>query len=133
MKNLSQSNQNNLFYLQYTNASVVIKVIKNLRNDCSTGYKNVPVSFSKLVAPVAFILYNYIDCKTFPDQLHLPISKIQLPTSSADFRPISILPILSKVFERVILQQMSKFVFKKILYITNTNQATENTTEAQRR
>ena len=51
MKSLSQSNQNNLFYLQYTNASEVIKVIKNVRNDCSTGYENIPVSFSKLVVP----------------------------------------------------------------------------------
>ena len=33
IKNLSQNNQNNSFYLRHTNADEVIKAIKSLKND----------------------------------------------------------------------------------------------------
>ena len=35
-----------------------------------------------------------------------PIPKISSPTSNSDYRPISILPILSKIFERIMLSQL---------------------------
>ena len=35
-----------------------------------------------------------------------PIPKISSPTTNSDYRPISILPILSKIFERIILSQL---------------------------
>ena len=33
-----------------------------------------------------------------------------------DYRPVSILPILSKVYERVVLEQITNFIEKKLIY-----------------
>ena len=45
-----------------------------------------------------------------------PIPKIDSPIKIKDYRPISVLPVLSKVFERVILAQLCKFIEDKALY-----------------
>ena len=117
--------QNYSFYLQQTNADEVVKAVKRLRNDCSTRYDNIPLFFMKPVAeyaasPIAFIINNFIDCKTFQDQWKVaricPIPDVKIPTSTADCRPLSILPILSKVLERIVLQQMCKFFGNNIIY-----------------
>jgi len=42
--------------------------------------------------------------------------KIDTPIKIKDYRPISVLPVLSKVFERVILNQLCKFIEDKALY-----------------
>lgn len=48
---------------------------------------------------------------TFPSEwkraLVCPISKVTSPTSPADYRPISLLSVLSKAFERIIARQIS--------------------------
>ena len=33
-----------------------------------------------------------------------------------DYRPVSILPILSKIYERVVLEQITNFIEKKLIY-----------------
>ena len=33
-----------------------------------------------------------------------------------EYRPVSILPILSKVYERVVLEQITNFIEKKLIY-----------------
>lgn len=39
-----------------------------------------------------------------------PIPKIDHPKSENDYRPVSILPALSKVIERLVLQQLVSFI-----------------------
>ena len=43
---------------------------------------------------------------------HSPILKQAVISDNNDFRPISILPVLSKVYERLVLGQMAKFLSK---------------------
>ena len=83
-----------------------------IRNDCSTGYDHIPATFIKpvsefLVSPITFIINNFIKLNQFPAIWKLarisPISKIQLPVELKDYRPVSTLPILTKVYERVVL------------------------------
>ena len=77
-----------------------------------------PVS-DHLISPLVHI-NNSIDKKFFPkfleDGKSLPNSRVDQPTSVKDFPPISVLPILSKVNERVILQQLQLFIEKESLY-----------------
>ena len=47
---------------------------------------------------------------------NLSTSKSQNSNVEADFKPISMLPVLFKVFERVVLQQMCKCIESKSLY-----------------
>ena len=45
-----------------------------------------------------------------------PIPKLQLPMELKDYQPVSILPILSKIYERVVLQQITNIIEKKLIY-----------------
>ena len=102
--------------------------MKSLRTDCSTGYDQIPAKYIKTVAdhltsPVTHIINSCITSSSFPDQWKIsrvcPIPKVTNPTTLADYRPISILPILSKVFERTILGQMLEFIEKRTVYSPN--------------
>ena len=45
-----------------------------------------------------------------------PIPKVKVPTKPSDYIPVSVLPVLSKVFERIILNQVKQFVDKHEVY-----------------
>ena len=45
-----------------------------------------------------------------------PILKIQLPVELKDYRPASILSILSKIYEIVVLEQITNFIEKNLIY-----------------
>ena len=111
--------------LQKVTYNDVLKSLKLLRNDCSTGYDNIPVSFIKPIAeyiasPLTFIINNLIKESKFPDQYKIarisPIPKVNNPTELKDYRPISILPILSKVYEKQVLHQIKDFIETQQVY-----------------
>ena len=115
----------NAFKLSHTSYEEVCKIIQNLKNDCSTGQDNIPVRFIKpvsdfITSPLAHIINNCIDKCIFPDAWKIaricPIPKVDNPTKPADYRPISVLPIFSKVYERVILKQLSDYIETNRLY-----------------
>ena len=39
-----------------------------------------------------------------------PVHKKDDPTDKTNFRPVSVLPLLSKVFERIIYNQLGKYI-----------------------
>ena len=45
-----------------------------------------------------------------------PIPKIQLPVELKDYRAVSILPILSKIYERIVLDQITNIIEKELIY-----------------
>ena len=55
-----------------------------------------------------------IDRSTFPDELKvadiIPVHKKNSTTDKANYRPISLLPVISKVFERLIAKQIEPFI-----------------------
>lgn len=73
--------------------------------------------------PVLTHIFNYslFSC-TFPEvwkQAHIiPLPKISNPVAPTDFRPISILPYLSKVLEHIVHQQLSAFLSRNDLLST---------------
>ena len=42
--------------------------------------------------------------------------KVKVPIKPSDYKPISVLPVLSKVFERIILNRMKQFIDKHEVY-----------------
>ena len=54
-----------------------------------------------------------ITIKSFPDELKvvdvIPVFKKEDPNNKANCRPISLLPITSKIFERVLFEQIETF------------------------
>ena len=128
LKNLpTNNNAENQFTIQHTSCyEEVNKNFLSLKNDCSdSGYDDIPARFIKPVAdyydiPVVHIINSCIDRKIFPRQWKTarvcPIPKVESPTCVKDYRPISILPVLSKIYERVILNQLCSFIERNNLY-----------------
>ena len=121
----SFNDKENAFQLQQVTYENTERCIKMTRNDCSTGSYHILATFIKpvsqfLVSPITFIINNFIKINQFPDIWTLarisPIPKIQLPVELKDYRPVSILPILSKADERVVLEQITDFIEKKLIY-----------------
>ena len=91
----------------------------------ATGVDGIPVLVLKLAAPViaspiahliALSIKHRKVPKTFKSSIVVPIYKgkgkpINSPSS---YRPVAILPALSKVLEKVILQQLTPFLEKKL-------------------
>ena len=104
------------------------KAIRALRNDCSTGQDKIPSKFLKLcineiTGPICHIINTAIEEKSFPEQWKIskitPIPKIDQPLEPSDYRPISILPILSKVYEKILMQQIVNHIESQQLLSKN--------------
>ena len=114
------------FKLRSVSYKETLEEVKSVRNDCSTGNDNIPISLVKLVAenissPLTCIINECIRLSVFPTEWKCArisvIPKIDNPTiASDDYRPISILPVLSKVLERLIMEQLCNFIETNNIY-----------------
>jgi len=108
---------NDSFVFRRTTTVTIEKALRELRNDCSTGYDQIPEKYIKpvsdfLSSPLCHIINNCIEKSMFPDQWKISRISLILNVENAkapkDYRPISISPILSKVFEKIMLYQMNE-------------------------
>ena len=106
------------FQLSPVTSENILQVIKNLRLDCCTGMDQIPTPLIKLVAeclavPLTSIIKKCISKYYFPKQWKIarvsPVPKIDNPVSKDQLRPISVLPVLSKVFEKLVAIQMTNY------------------------
>ena len=94
----------------------VKQVIRDLKNNKSAGGE-IQIQILKESEFTFGILTNCINKSIetgfFPDSLKAanitPIFKKDDPLDKANYRPVSILPLISKVCERLILKQMSEY------------------------
>ena len=84
--------------------------------------------------PIVNIINSSIDKEIFPDSWKVarvcPVSKIDNPMNEKDYRPISILPVFSKIYKKVILKQPSDYI-ERTSFITQCNQASEKDTQLE--
>ena len=89
--------------------------IKKLKSKSSTGYDNVSNKLIKhartvLVKPLTLLTNQIIHTGEFPRQLKIarvkPLFKKGDETSFSNYRPISLLPSISKIFENVMATQL---------------------------
>ena len=113
------------FDLHCVSQKEVEKEIDKLRLDTSTEIDQIPVKFVKLAkdhisAPLTNIINRCIVTSSFPKPWKMarisPIPKVDEPLSDADYRPVSILPTLSKVFERLVLNQLTVYINEAALF-----------------
>ena len=95
--------------------------IDNLKSNSSPGIDNLPPKFIKLAKCILFphlvILFNKcIKQEIFPNDFKLayviPIPKALSPKSLDDLRPISLLSVFAKLFEKILENKMSSFLTK---------------------
>lgn len=106
------------FRFRHTDAEDVSRKMWEIGSN-ATGCDNIPISFIKLLSPfilpVLVHLFNtIIDTDTFPScwkkAIVTPIPKSSNPTEPKDFRPISVLPAVSKILEKILLAQISDYL-----------------------
>jgi len=100
-----------------TTENEVLKIIKTLKPKASSGFdmltncmlKKEKTRFAQLITP---LINKSLTQGEFPEALKIakviPIHKKGDKTKLTNYRPISLLPVLSKVFEKVINQQLTK-------------------------
>ena len=85
---------------------------------------DIPCALNLAVQPISFNLYNIIiSTGTYPDRLKFsvvkPIHKKGDKMNYTNYRPISILPTFSKVFEKVIYTRLSEYLINNKLLVEN--------------
>ena len=125
---LSDPNQESLF-LTPTNPSEIINIARSLRNSKSSGFDGISMSLLKqiihpLASPLTHIFNNSLSQGVFPDLFKIakvnPIFKKDNPHEISNYRPISLLPSISKILEKIVYTRLYKFINK--YNILNSNQ-----------
>jgi hypothetical protein len=91
------------FQLENVTYSEVKMELLWIRKDCSSGYDNIPIRLIQpvieyIVSPLTHIINSCIKNNVFPQTWKIArISPIPKTDNPSDYRPVAILPILSKV------------------------------------
>ena len=118
--------QNSFFFrpILPTEINTILKSLKNTSNNINkTPIKLLKVISNLLSVPLANIINKSLETGNFPDSLKLarvtPIHKEDQKTDINNYRPISVLPPISKIFEKVVFNQLYKYFEQNSLLIEN--------------
>ena len=94
--------------------SEIIKNLKNSKQDKNKITINLLIANRHFISRIICDLFNKcISDAIFPQSLKIacviPIHKKGVTSDPSNFRPISMLPVMSKIFERLIFNRFSKF------------------------
>lgn len=112
------ANCNAEFKFRYVTSQTVIKVFKDIKIKSTEDLWGMSVRVCggviEILAPHLANMFNVcIDKGTFPDLMKcskvVPLFKSGDKMDPGNFRPVSVLPVLSKIFEKLMLLQMSSF------------------------
>lgn len=102
-----------------TNLSDIRRILFSLKNTNATGYDNITLKFIKdgflVIGPLLHTIINTsIATNTFPtawkQSIIKPLFKSGNTSSPSNYRPISLLPVFSKILEKAIANQLSNFL-----------------------
>ena len=125
---LNHINQPQSFFFQPISPANVynaIKSLKNKPNNINTVSSQILKSINRIISiPLSQIINDSFSTGEFPDPLKearvTPIFKEGERSKLSNYRPISVLPILSKVFEKIAYKQIYEYFEKHS--ILNNNQ-----------
>ena len=109
---------NSTFTFKNIDEIIVKKTINNLPTKNSCGYDDISSKLLKVIAPViikplTLLINQVLNTGIFPDKLKIakviPIYKKGDPQLFENYRPISLLPTISKVLEKIIHKQLSSY------------------------
>ena len=125
MKFMGDSNKQSM-YMFKTNSNEIYKLISKLNDKKSSGYDELSAKFLKLCSPhitvpLATIFNSSISKGIYPDLLKTarvtPIYKKGAKSDPGNYRPISVLSQVNKIFEKILHKRLYKYLTKfKILY-----------------
>ena len=122
LNNLKFSSNSNI-YLVPTDGNEINDIIRSLKNKKSAGPDGISSFMLKQISdaicePLAFLINKSIESGIFPDALKIakiiPIYKSKEQNLLNNYRPISLLSSISKIFEKVLYKRLYNFVKYKL-------------------
>ena len=122
-ENIKGNSADQKFIFRFVSDFDVRKAIKSLSTKKAAGYDEIPALFIKkiavkLIKPITMLINHSIRSKTFPCQMKqaniTPIFKKKDKLNKDNYRSVNLLPILSKVFERILFNQIYEFIDGKL-------------------
>ena len=119
--------ENRLSHFEITE-NEVNNILKQLQSNKAHGPDNISAQMIKLCAnqlcrPLRIIFQNIIDTGIFPDQWKeanvTPVHKKKDKQTVSNYRPISLLPLFAKVFERIVFTNLYRFLKENQLITKN--------------
>lgn len=116
--NIDKSNSQS-FFSAPTDISEIIDIVMNFKESKSTGFDNISPSIIKNIIPVlAQPLVNIFNLSLssgiFPDALKtakvVPVFKSDDKSLVNNYRPISVLPIFSKILEKIMFKRLTTYM-----------------------
>ena len=112
------------FYFSNTEVSDILKETTALNNKKNGTFGNIPTKLLKEVsdicAPALNDIWNneIITQKCFPNNLKLadvtPVFKKEDASLLKNYRPVSVLPVVSKIYERIMQKQILEYIDKHL-------------------
>ena len=140
-ENIIPKDQSNISYRIYINASILSsfnfqliddeslrKTLNSLRTKSSSGYDGISTRLLKflapaLISPLRLIINQSLITGIYPDKLKtakvIPLYKKGDKTKCDNYRPISLLCAISKLFEKVVYNQLYDYFTKNKLFHDN--------------
>ena len=109
------------FYVNETNPHEISQIIKDLKNSSAADIYDITTKFVKLASSsitrnLAILFNRSINGGIFPQLFKIakvvPLFKNDSPLTVSNYRPISLLPIISKIFERLMYNRLISFINK---------------------
>jgi len=129
--------QTHFFNFSPVTEKEVEKIIMSFDNKYSSGYDEIPIVVIKyalphIIKPLTHVINSSLICGKFPENLKvarvIPIFKKGNREDVTCYRPVSLLPVFSKIIEKVVYKQFV-FFLKIINYLKNNNMALEQTNQ----
>ena len=107
------------FELRQVHPDEVMSILRSLKNSRSTGWDFIDVDIIKMIAPfilpsLTHIVNLSITNSVFPTEWKkakiVPLLKKGNALQPQNYRPVALLPVLSKVLEKVVFKQIMEYV-----------------------
>ena len=115
---IGQRNKNE-FIFRFVTRKEVSNVIKSLSSKKAAGFDEIPAKLVKTLGPqlmnaLTLLINRCILEKTFPNQMKManitPLYKKKDKLNKDNYRSVNLLPFLSKIFEKVLYQQIYEYM-----------------------
>ncbi|XP_028166266.1 uncharacterized protein LOC114357040 [Ostrinia furnacalis] len=112
----------NSFYVTPTDTHEIIRIIGSLKNSKSFGYDGIRTDILKGVAqlissPLSYLINMSFEQGLFPKQLKRsiinPIFKKGDRSDLNNYRPITLIPVISKVFEKAMFERLYNYITRE--------------------
>ena len=124
---LPESKQNAMFFIS-THEHEILKIVKALKTKNSSGYDGISTKLLKqiipnIVSPLEYIFNLSLSTGCCPDLLKIakviPIYKKEDPSQVNNYRPISLLPSISKILEKIVYKRLDSFLLLNNILISS--------------